>query len=157
MTHGAREIALETDLASDLPYLEGDRVQLQQVLVNLVRNALDSLAATEPQDPTVFCEPRSGFSGDCVPRHRQRGRDSPGRLGQIFDAYFSTRDEGMGMGLAISRTIVDAHQGRIDVESLPGIRTCFRFTLPSAGTDDAGYRRSTLLMTTRTCGTPSAG
>jgi two-component system sensor kinase FixL len=67
------------------------------------------------------------------------GEGIPGeRLARVFDAYFSTRDEGMGMGLSISRTIVEAHHGRIAVESLPGLLTTFRFTLPPAGADDAG-------------------
>ena len=57
------------------------------------------------------------------------------RIPHVFDAYFSTRAEGMGMGLAISRTIVEAHQGRFFVESEPGIRTTFRFALPGAPPD----------------------
>jgi two-component system sensor kinase FixL len=64
----------------------------------------------------------------------------PDRLAQVFDPYFSTRAGGMGMGLAISRSIVEAHQGRITVESEPGVATTFRFTLPIGGGDDAGPR-----------------
>ena len=56
-------------------------------------------------------------------------------LGRVFDAYFSTRAGGMGMGLAISRTIIEAHQGRITVESQPGVKTTFRFTLPAGRGD----------------------
>ena len=58
--------------------------------------------------------------------------------GRVFEAFFSTRAEGMGMGLAISRTIVETHQGRIGVESGPGVPTIFHFTLPADGDVDAG-------------------
>ena len=63
------------------------------------------------------------------------------RIGHIFDAFFSTRAGGMGMGLAISRRIVEAHHGRIAAESEPGVRTIFRVTLPPAGGDDAATDR----------------
>ena len=61
----------------------------------------------------------------------------PDRLDRIFDAYFSTRAGGMGMGLAISRTIVEAHKGRFVVESDPGVKTTFRFLLPVEQSDNA--------------------
>jgi two-component system sensor kinase FixL len=65
------------------------------------------------------------------------GEGIPGdRLTQVFDAYFSTRAEGMGMGLAISRTIVESHHGKLTVESEPGVVTIFRFILPAADVED---------------------
>ena len=60
------------------------------------------------------------------------------RLTRVFDAYFSTRAGGMGMGLAISRTIIESHEGRITVESVPGVATTFDFTLPAGRGDDDG-------------------
>jgi two-component system sensor kinase FixL len=57
-------------------------------------------------------------------------------IGRVFDAYFSTRAGGMGMGLAISRTIIEAHQGQISVTSQPGVQTTFRFTLRAVRGDD---------------------
>lgn len=133
-----RGITLSLDLARDLPSCWADPVQIQQVLVNLLRNAFDATAATQTQHSTVIIatgtEPGGGIefrvtdNGEGIPAHR---------IGQVFDAYYSTRDEGMGMGLAISRTIVEAHHGRIRVESEPGVRTQFRFTLPASdGHDD---------------------
>lgn len=132
-------VTLQTQLASDLPWVWADPVQIQQVLVNLVRNATDASLATKVQVPTVVMWTRLAPSG--VPEFgvTDNGEGIPDdRFARIFDAYFSTRDQGMGMGLAISRTIVDAHGGRIDVESEPGVRTTFRFTLRPAGVDDAG-------------------
>jgi signal transduction histidine kinase len=133
-----RGVALRLDLAPDLPSLWGDRVQVQQVLVNLVRNALDSLSASKPQDPTVVMRTQTPDPNAVEFRVEDNGEGiPPERLDRIFDAYFSTRDEGMGMGLAISRTIIEAHHGRIGADSEPGVRTTFRFHLPAHATADA--------------------
>jgi two-component system sensor kinase FixL len=133
-----RGIALETRLAPELPCLEGDPVQIQQVLVNLVRNAFDALSASEVLDPKVLMQTERGPSGAVEFRVTDNGEGIPAdRLPRVFDAYFSTRAEGMGMGLAISRTIVEAHRGRIWAESTPTVRTTFQFTLPAPGGADA--------------------
>ena len=126
------------DLAPDLPKLWGDPVQVQQVLVNLVGNAFEALAAAKPLNPTVVIETeRTASAGGVEFRVTDNGEGiDQERLGKVFDAYFSTRAGGMGMGLAISRTIIEAHQGRITVESEPGVRTTFRFTLPAGRGDD---------------------
>jgi two-component system sensor kinase FixL len=132
-------IAVKLELAPELPSLRGDPVQIQQVLINLVRNALEALSNSQNPEPTVVMSTESADSGAVEFRVTDNGEGIPGeRLAQIFDAYFSTRDEGMGMGLSISRTIVEAHHGRIAVESQPGVRTTFRFTLPPASADDGG-------------------
>lgn len=127
-----RGVAVTLDLAPGLPYLWGDPVQIQQVLVNLARNAVESLAQSQTSEPTlVICTRMIGQesvefavsdNGEGIP---------PDRVDRIFDAYFSTRAGGMGMGLSISRTIVEAHHGRLFVESVPGVKTTFRFQLPA--------------------------
>jgi signal transduction histidine kinase len=127
-----RGINLRLNLAPELPNIEGDPIQIQQVLVNLTRNAIDALGASQPYDPTVIMWTGRSGSGSVEFGVSDNGEGIPeDRLARIFDAYFSTRDDGMGMGLAISRTIVEAHQGRIRVESQPGVGTTFRFTLPA--------------------------
>jgi two-component system sensor kinase FixL len=134
-----RGITLELELAPELPNLWGDPVQVQQVLVNLVGNAFEALAASQSVAPTVVVQTRRVPSGAVEFRVSDNGEGIPQeRLALVFDAYFSTRAGGMGMGLAISRSIVEAHQGRIAVESVPGVATTFRFTLPVGGGDDAG-------------------
>jgi two-component system sensor kinase FixL len=134
-----RGMTLSLDLARELPSSWGDSVQIQQVLVNLLRNALDALSASQSGDPTVVIATMPDANGGVEFRVTDNGEGIPeDRLGRVFDAYFSTRDEGMGMGLAISRTIVEAHHGRIRVESEPGVRTSFRFTLPASDTADDG-------------------
>jgi two-component system sensor kinase FixL len=133
-----RGVIVGLELAPDLPSVRGDPVQVQQVLVNLARNAFEALAAAKPLQPTLVIQTRRAGSGDvefCVTDNGE-GID-PERLGRVFDAYFSTRAGGLGMGLAISRTIIEAHQGRITVTSMPGVRTTFRFTLPDGSGDDA--------------------
>jgi two-component system sensor kinase FixL len=134
-----RGITVELDLAPELPSVCGDPVQVQQVLVNLVRNAFEALASSEAVEPTVVMKIQGTDFGAVEFTVSDNGEGiPPERLGVVFDAYFSTRAAGMGMGLAISRTIVEAHQGRITVESEPGVCTTFSFTLPAAGVDDAG-------------------
>lgn len=131
-----RRIALQTQLAPDLPQLLGDPVQIQQVLVNLVRNALEAISASKIEAPTVVMTTAATPSGAVEFAVTDNGEGIPeARRPQVFDAFFSTRDEGMGMGLAISRTIVEAHHGRIWVESEPGVRTTFRFTIPPGDGD----------------------
>lgn len=134
-----RGTALRVELAPDLPKLVGDPAQVQQVLVNLLRNALDALGAAQPAQPTVVIATEPDTEGGVEFRVSDNGEGIPGdRIGQVFDAYFSTRDEGMGMGLAISRTIIEAHHGRFRVESEPGAGATFRFTIPAAGDGDDG-------------------
>ncbi len=133
---GQRSVALTLDLAPDLPRLSADVIQIQQVLVNLVRNAFDAIASAQPLNPTVLIQTKRAASGGvefCVTDNGE-GIDQE-RLTRVFDAYFSTRAGGMGMGLAISRTIIEAHQGRIAVASVPNVGTTFRFTLPAADDD----------------------
>jgi two-component system sensor kinase FixL len=134
-----RGIAVSFDLAPDLPKLWGDPVQIQQVLVNLLSNAFEALAAAKPPNSTVFVETeRTGDAGvEFRVTDNGEGIDQQ-RLERVFDAYFSTRAGGMGMGLAISRTIVQAHQGQITVTSQPGVKTTFRFTLPAGAFEEHG-------------------
>ncbi|QDV35735.1 ATP-binding protein [Tautonia plasticadhaerens] len=132
-------IALRTELAPDLPGVECDPVQVQQVLVNLVRNATDAVRAMGVEAPQIVMATVRGGPGQVSFEVSDNGEGiAGGRERQVFDAFFSTRADGMGMGLAISRTIVEAHQGRIEFESEPGVGTVFRVSIPSDGRDDAG-------------------
>ena len=124
-------------LAPDLPKVCGDPIQVQQVLVNLVSNAFEAIAAAQPASPTVVIETVDTSDAGVEFRVTDNGEGiDPERLGKVFDAYFSTRAGGMGMGLAISRTIVEALEGQITVTSQPGVKTTFRFNLPGGFDDD---------------------
>jgi C4-dicarboxylate-specific signal transduction histidine kinase len=109
-------IALRTELNQDLPPARGDRVQLQQVLLNLIMNAIEAMAAGETRDLMV----RSGTSGpqkvvvsvcDAGPGLEAQTVD------RLFEPFFTTKPHGMGMGLAICRSIMEAHQGRLTVRA----------------------------------------
>jgi two-component system sensor kinase FixL len=126
----------QIELAPDLPSLWGEPIQIEQVLVNLLRNAQESLAQSQTPSPTLVIWARPTDTDGVEFGVRDNGEGIPAdRLDRIFDAYFSTRADGMGMGLAISRTIVEAHQGQFFVESEPGVQTTFRFRLPAARPD----------------------
>ncbi|OJW23035.1 MAG: hypothetical protein BGO49_28290 [Planctomycetales bacterium 71-10] len=131
-----RGVALRVDLAPDLPRVWGDPVQFQQVLVNLIQNSLQAFSRAQTPSPTLVVSTRRCGRDDVEFAVSDNG---PGihadDLGRVFDAYFSTRADGMGMGLAIGRTIAAAHQGLLAAESEPGIRTTFRFQVPAARPD----------------------
>lgn len=129
----ARGVKLELTMPPNLPDAAGDRVHLQQVLINLIINAMDALGESGRADRRVIVAARplegEGFIEVSV---KDNGPGiSEGRLQQVFDPFFTTKTDGMGMGLSISRTIIEAHGGRIRVES-DASGACFRFTLPLA-------------------------
>jgi signal transduction histidine kinase len=112
----------------------GDRVQLQQVLLNLVLNA--SAAMSEPgwrkRDMLISSYESEGSGIIVAVRDSGRGFD-PSEANRLFDAFYTTKEGGLGLGLSISRTIVEAHGGTLSAESTPGEGATFRFTLPEIG------------------------
>lgn len=129
-----RGVALNTRLAFDLPCLLGDTVQVQQVLVNLTRNAIDAVIAMQPLNPLIVMEMNRTETGAVEILVSDNGeRISEERLTHIFDPFFSTRAEGMGIVLALCRRIVLSQEATIGVESMPGVRTTFRLTFPTIG------------------------
>jgi PAS domain S-box-containing protein len=133
----ARRIKLELAVASHLPPVFGDTVHLQQVLLNLVVNGMDALngdrgdrrvSVTAALDGPKTVEIGVSDSGRGIPADQ---------LTHIFDPFFTTKPNGMGMGLPISRTIIEAHNGRLWAENRPGGGASFRFTLPIAEKDES--------------------
>ncbi|WP_206107933.1 ATP-binding protein [Paludisphaera rhizosphaerae] len=128
---GRQGVAVRVDLAPDLPRVWGDPVQLQQVLVNLIQNSLQAFLRSHTSNPTLVVATRRCGRDQVELAVSDNGPGiGPDQLERVFDAYFSTRADGMGMGLAICRTIAAVHQGRLTVESEPGQRTTFRFQAP---------------------------
>jgi PAS domain S-box-containing protein len=128
----ARQMMLQVDLPGGLPPVRGDRVHIQQVLLNLVLNGMDALTGTSPphdrrvrvtarRDAAQAVEITVGDSGHGIPADA---------LERVFEPFFSTKANGMGMGLSISRMIVEAHGGRLWAENSDGGGAAFRFTLP---------------------------
>lgn len=108
----------------------GDTIQIQQVLLNLIRNAYDSLATCGERNVLVVSE---RFDSEVLISVEDNGPGiSPDILPKLFEAFFSTKDDGMGVGLSISRTIIEAHGGNIWAENRPEGGARFSFTLPHA-------------------------
>jgi two-component system sensor kinase FixL len=130
-TTGARldDIEVTLELAADLPPVQIDKIQIQQVVVNLVRNAVEVLRHAERRTLTI----RTNANGD----HQEvtiadTGPGIPAAIaGELFKPFVTTKKDGMGIGLSISQSIIEAHHGRLWTEPNPGGGTVFRFTLPT--------------------------
>ena len=125
-----RGVTLQAELGSSLPPIDADRVSLQQVMLNLMLNAMDAMDQLEPRDRRLVVSTRR--QDDAVEvAVRDTGHGIPAdRLPRLFDAFFTTKKEGLGLGLAIARSIVEAHGGRIWAEDHGGRGATFRLTLP---------------------------
>lgn len=130
-------VGLHTELAENLPAVSGDRIQLQQVILNLIMNGIEAMGASPSsssvaRELTIVSELRDGRSVYVAVRDTGGGLDETA-LPRLFDAFFTTKPGGMGLGLSISRSIVDAHGGRIWATSHPGQGAAVELTLPIAG------------------------
>lgn len=126
-----RQVDLRLDVPSDLPFVRGDRVHLQQVLLNLILNGMDALdgARREDRRVSVTAQLDGPQSVQIIVSDAGHGI-SADRLAHLFEPFFTTKPNGMGMGLPISRTIVEAHGGRLWAENNNVAGAAFRFTLP---------------------------
>jgi signal transduction histidine kinase len=131
----ARDVALECTLQPNLPCVSGDRVHVSQVLLNLLINGLQAMQACPIQDRRIVIEVRATPAGNVEVAVRDSGPGIPDEcIEKVFDPFFTTKASGIGMGLAVSRTIVGAHGGRIWAErSVAGTGATLRFTLRQAG------------------------
>ena len=132
-----RRVTLRTELPEELPPVSGDRVQLQQVLLNLVVNGMDAMNTVEEGQRVLVIgvrqEARAGMPSALV-RVQDAGIGFKAEEKErLFEAFYTTKPQGMGMGLAISRSIIEAHGGRLWAEANPGPGATFLFSLPDAG------------------------
>ena len=127
----AQLFKMEMSLARDLPAIEGDPTQIQQVLINLVRNAFDAMHNTPPGRRTVEIVTNHNGEGtiSVVVRDYGSGISETAR-DRLFEQFFTTKEEGLGMGLAIVRSIVETHGGTITAENADGGGARFHFRLP---------------------------
>ena len=137
-------VILRPELAHDLPLVTGDRVQLQQVILNLLRNASDAMSTIDdrPRDLLIRTEP------DDNDRVRLSVSDvgigfEPQAADKLFEAFYTTKNEGMGIGLSVSRSIIERHHGRLWATPNNGPGVTFSFSIPcrARGFDERRYSR----------------
>jgi signal transduction histidine kinase len=124
-----KRIAIEADLETELPLTLGDRVQLQQVIFNLLLNGIEAMEPVTNRPKKLHIRSKLQSSDTILVEIRDYGTglaDSE----KVFEAFYTTKERGMGMGLSICRSIVEAHGGRLGITSSPGPGTTFFFTLP---------------------------
>ena len=124
-------VVVRLELRKDLPLVLADRIQTQQVLLNLLMNAADAMRDVRGRVRELLIQTLAHESGQVLIAVRDTGVGvHPDARGRIFDAFYSTKSGGMGMGLSISRSIVESHGGRLWVEQNDGPGATFHFTLP---------------------------
>jgi two-component system sensor kinase FixL len=128
-------VSLQLDLASAPPHVMGDRVQLQQVIINLVMNGMEAMATVTGRSRELVIRSRLQEADQILVEVQDGGIGiGPDNVDRLFNAFFTTKPHGMGMGLSICRSIVQAHGGRIWISpNAGGAGTILRFTLPVAG------------------------
>lgn len=125
-------VSLRLQLATDLPPLLGDRVQLQQVLINLVINGIQAMADVADDTHELLIESRWDSDGHVLVAVQDSGTGiDPENADRLFDAFFTTKADGMGMGLSICRSIIEAHGGRVWASNNAGHGATFQLSLPS--------------------------
>ena len=127
-----KRVLLKHQLKPELPHVHGDRVQLQQVVLNLIINALEAIAKSKngARDLSVSSNQDEDDNVVIAVSDSGDGLDTA-NLDRVFDAFFTTKPDGMGMGLAISRTIIESHGGRLWATSNSPQGAVFQFTLPT--------------------------
>jgi C4-dicarboxylate-specific signal transduction histidine kinase len=122
---------IETSLDEDLPLIEVDPIQIQQVLVNLVSNAIDAMRQTPPDRRKVEISTAGNGENEVRLSVRDHGTGIRYEVHErLFDQFFTTKEQGLGMGLAIVRSIVESHGGKIQAENVADGGALFYFTLP---------------------------
>ena len=124
-------VVLQSELADDLPNVTGDRIQLQQVILNMLRNASDAMVGVHDR-PRQLLIRTEGEGGDRVRvsvRDAGMGFDAQS-MDKLFDAFYTTKSDGMGIGLSVSRSIIERHHGRLWAEPNDGPGATFSFSIP---------------------------
>jgi two-component system sensor kinase FixL len=135
----AAGVSLSHDLARDLPWVMGDRIQLEQVVLNLLANGLEATKDLTGKVQTVQVTTRKEDDGGAGLTVRDSGPGLPPEiLSRLFEPFFTTKAKGMGMGLAVSKSIIEVHGGRIWAESNKDRGAAFHISLPATGEKEDG-------------------
>ncbi len=130
-------VLLQTELAENLPLIEGDRIQLQQVLLNLIINAVQAMSDVSDNVRELQISTRKDASDNVLVAVRDSGPGlTPQSLERLFDAFYTTKTGGMGMGLSICRSIIEAHSGKVWAAADATRGAIFQFILPPLQTDE---------------------
>jgi signal transduction histidine kinase len=130
----SNRVTLRLHLSSGLPAVLADRIQLQQVIINLVINAIDAMKPVVDRPRELTIQSKLGEDGQLLVAAQDTGVGiEPDKIDRLFDAFFTSKPDGMGMGLSICRSIIEAHGGRIWASANVGPGATVQFTLPPAG------------------------
>jgi signal transduction histidine kinase len=133
-----RRVQIEKQLADTLPVVRGDVIHLQQVLLNLILNGMEAMSESAEWNRRLTMRTAYDGKGNVEVAVEDSGPGiPPERLPRVFDSFFTTKTQGMGLGLSIVRSIVQAHGGRIWAENNSSGGACFRFTLPVSGRNES--------------------
>jgi C4-dicarboxylate-specific signal transduction histidine kinase len=124
-------VSVRTQLAEGLPRVQGDRVQLQQVLLNLIINAIEAMSDVGEEERELFISTRNGPDGVSVEVRDSGPGLAPATLDHVFEAFYTTKSDGLGMGLSICRSIIEAHGGRLCAIPCKPQGALFQFTIPA--------------------------
>jgi PAS domain S-box-containing protein len=138
-----KNVTVILDLGADLPPVPGDRVQLQQVILNLLINGVEAMSVVEDRSRELLIRSCRHGSRDVLVVVRDVGIGlDPAQAARIFDSFYTTKPKGMGLGLSISRSIIEAHGGQLWAAPNEGYGTTLQFTLPAGG--EHGYEEADL-------------
>jgi signal transduction histidine kinase len=146
-----QRVAVQTELATSLPAVMGDAVQLQQVLVNLVTNAVEAMSENRDRARAVTIRSEVDATGAVLVMVEDTGTGlDPQEIDRIFDSFYTTKPEGIGVGLSISRSIIEAHGGQLSAFPVLPHGARFAFALPAVEESSAKYPGSASAMTRQT-------
>ena len=127
------QVLVECQLSNTLPLVRTDRIQVQQVLLNLIMNSIEAMTGANDQPRVLVVESRIDESGDVLVAVRDSGAGLGSQADRLFTPFFTTKANGMGMGLPISRSLIESHGGRLWATTNSPHGAVFSFTLPAAG------------------------
>ena len=135
------KVSVQMEFGDGLPVVQGDRVQLEQVMLNLIINAIEAMTGTSDGSRQLLIGTKKDALDEVLVTVQDSGPGlNPDGLDNLFDAFYTTKPSGMGMGLSICRSIVELHGGRLWAASHDGPGATFQFTLPTQERSDLAFQ-----------------
>ena len=134
----SHQVSLETDLYPDLPPVIAEQTQLQQVILNLIMNAVDAMSSVADRDRVLVVRSEMGNPDHVLITVEDSGTGiEPSHMNRIFEPFFTTKAHGMGMGLSICRSIIESHGGQLWISARSPYGSIFSAKLPTIASGDA--------------------